>query len=81
MISFRETRSPGLWSSTPEDVERARADFDRRLGAIFISLEQAAPVETEPLQQETRVRGKCLHAPALPHASDFGNILALFRTF
>jgi hypothetical protein len=35
-----------------EHIERTRADFDRRQSGIFIPAEQAAPVQTEPLEQE-----------------------------
>jgi len=64
-----------------EHVERARAGFYGNQSGFFISPEQAAPIETEPIELENPGRGEHCHGLRLPCISPLGRILAQFRVF
>jgi hypothetical protein len=80
MISSRENEIAPPLEQHAEHVERARTGFDRRGSGLSIHHEQAAPIETEPIEEKNLACGEHFHASALP-VSEFENILAQFRTF
>jgi hypothetical protein len=69
-----------LWDEIPialnkdaEHVEGSRADHHRDEDSAFIAPGQAAPIETEALEQENVAAGTRLHAPSPAAASETGD--------